>query len=267
MNDVRIVALGDSALAVQFEQRIAPEVNAQVTTCAATLAMKRSAGVRDIVPAFRSITVYFDPLVADVDLLATTMRTAALAAQFADGAPARPQVPPSEAFGTASTPQPGESLPTQPAGPPSGGPGTARRTIEIPVCYDPDFALDMDDVCRVAGLEPAQVIALHAATVYRVYMLGFVPGFAYLGQVDPRIATPRRPVPRTAVARGSVGIAGSQTGVYPRQTAGGWNIIGRTPLPMVSLDPARPARLAAGDHVRFRPIDRAEFDSLLEPAS
>lgn len=233
MSGVRIVALGDSALAVQFEARIAPEVNAQATACAAAIGAMRIAGVRDVVPAFRSVTVYFDPLITDADQLARTLH------EFA-------------AYSW---------------GPPSGGPGAHPRTIEIPVCYDPDFAPDLDDVCRVAGLGASDVIALHAATVYRVYMLGFVPGFAYLGLVDPRIAAPRRPVPRTAVARGSVGIAGSQTGVYPRQTAGGWNIIGRTPLAMVSSDLDRPARLAAGDNVRFRPIDRSEFNDLAGASS
>lgn len=243
MSGARIVAIGDSALAVQFEARIAPEINAQATTCAAAIAALRTLGVRDVVPAFRSVTVYFDPLTTDVDLLVRVLGDAASASQPEDRTAGHAWVPP------------------------SGGPRSDPRTIEIPVCYDPDFGPDLDDVCRVSGLAAAEAIALHAATVYRVYMLGFVPGFAYLGSVDPRIATPRRQVPRTAVARGAVGIAGSQTGVYPRQTAGGWNIIGRTPLAMVSLDAEQPARLAAGDRVRFRPIERAEFDDLLGASS
>lgn len=226
MSDVRIVAVGDSALSVQFEARIDPVINAKVAACVAALSALPLAGLRDIVPAFRSVTVYFDPLVSDVDLLARTLRDAA----------ARP----------------------------GGDVIDPRRVIEIPVCYEREFGPDLDDVCLVSGLGVDQVIDIHSGTEYRVYMLGFVPGFAYLGSVDPRIATPRRPAPRTSVPRGSVGIAGSQTGIYPRQTAGGWNLIGRTPLPMTGADPLRPARLAAGDIVRFRRIGRTEFERLAE---
>lgn len=233
MNDGRIVAVGDSALAIQFDERIDPEVNARVMACAHAVAARRLDGVRDVVPAFRSVTVYFDPLATDLERLGRLLR---------DAAPS------------------GQSW-----GPPSGGPVPGQRTVEIPVCYDPEFAPDIEDVCRTADLGADEVVARHTSPEYRVYMLGFVPGFAYLGTVDPRIATPRRAVPRTAVARGSVGIAGSQTGVYPRQVAGGWNIIGRTPLSMVTLDADRPTRLAPGDRVRFRAIGRAEFDRLQEP--
>lgn len=247
MTDVRIVALGDSALSAQFDERIDPAVNARAIACADAMVRRGLAGVRDVVPAFRSVTVYFDPLATDVDLLAHTLRDSALAREAGD---------------TRS----GEPLAGRSWGPPSGGPERHRHTIDIPVCYDAEFALDMDDVCRVGGISAAEVVALHTGAEYRVYMLGFVPGFAYLGSVDPRIATPRRQVPRTAVPRGAVGIAGSQTGIYPRQTAGGWNIIGRTPRTLVSLDAARPTLLAPGDIVRFHAIDRDAFERWTEPA-
>lgn len=241
MSDVRIVALGDSALSVQFEDRIDPAVNARAIACADALTHSSLPGLRDVVPAFRSVTVYFDPLATDVDRLGTMLHACG---QSSGSAPER-----------------------HPWAQSSGGPVPDHRTIDIPVCYDPAFGLDLDGVCAASGLSIDEVVALHTGTAYRVYMLGFVPGFAYLGSVDPRIATPRRAAPRTSVPCGSVGIAGSQTGIYPRQTAGGWNIIGRTPEAMVSLDAARPALLAAGDTVRFHAIVRAEFDRLTGQAS
>jgi len=228
MNDARLVFDGDSALLAEFDERIDPAVNARALACAAAVQAAGLRGVRDVVPAFRSVTVYFDPLLTDVDRLHALLGLAAAQGAGADG--------------------------TAPAG----------REVEIPVCYDPPFGPDLDDVVQVSGLTRAAVIDAHAAVTYRVYMLGFVPGFAYLGEVDPRIAVPRRPAPRTAVPAGSVGIAGRQTGVYPRQTPGGWNIIGRTPLQMAPLTPHAPTLLRAGDSVRFRVVGRREFDAVAE---
>jgi inhibitor of KinA len=136
----------------------------------------------------------------------------------------------------------------------------APRVVEIPVCYGGDLGPDLDDVARMHELSPDEVVRLHSAAEYLVYMIGFMPGFAYLGGLPERIATPRRKTPRTAVPAGTVGIGGRQTGVYPLVSPGGWNLIGRTPVKIFDIARAEPTLLGTGDRVRFRPITRAEFD-------
>jgi inhibitor of KinA len=133
------------------------------------------------------------------------------------------------------------------------------REIEIAVCYEPELAPDLSDVARHAGLSAEEVVALHTAPTYLVHMIGFLPGFAYLGGMDPRLATPRRATPRTAVPAGSVAIGGSQTGVYPLASPGGWHIIGRTATPLLDTRAKVPALLRVGDRVRFRAIGEAEY--------
>jgi inhibitor of KinA len=137
----------------------------------------------------------------------------------------------------------------------------APRLVEIPVCYGGELGPDLDDVARTHGLTPEEVIALHVGAEYLVYMIGFMPGFAYLGGLPERIATPRRQTPRTAVAAGTVGIGGRQTGVYPLVSPGGWNLIGRTPVKIFDIVRDEPTLLLTGDRVRFRPISRAEFEA------
>ncbi len=136
----------------------------------------------------------------------------------------------------------------------------APRRVEIPVCYGGELGPDLDDVARTHGLAPEEVIRLHADADYLVYMIGFMPGFAYLGGLPERIATPRRKTPRTAVPAGTVGIGGRQTGVYPLVSPGGWNLIGRTPVKIFDIKRDEPTLLSTGDRVRFRPISRSEFD-------
>jgi inhibitor of KinA len=134
--------------------------------------------------------------------------------------------------------------------------------VEIPVCYGGDFGPDLDLVASHAQLTPAEVIARHAAPEYLVYMVGFAPGFPYLGGLDAGLATPRRTQPRPLVPAGAVGIAGAQTGIYSLPTPGGWQLIGRTPRRL--FDPGRnqPSLLQAGDRLRFVPISEAEFQQL-----
>lgn len=131
---------------------------------------------------------------------------------------------------------------------------------EIPVCYGGELGPDLPEVAAAHGLSEEEVVEIHASADYLVYMLGFAPGFAYLGGLPKRIATPRRRTPRLSIPAGTVGIAGDQTGVYPIATPGGWQLIGRTPDPLFLPDAMPPALLRAGDIVRFRPISRAEFD-------
>jgi KipI family sensor histidine kinase inhibitor len=225
MTAVRMVAAGDAAIVAEFDERIDPQVNARAIALADALRAASIAGVRDIVPTFRSVAVHFDPLATDLTRLRAYVRES------------------SER--------------------PIGSSTEAAPCIDIPVCYDREFAIDIDAVSTFAGgLSDEAVVALHSATTYRVFMLGFMPGFAYLGSVDARLALPRRASPRLEVAAGSVGIAGQQTGVYAVASPGGWNIVGRTPLRMVSLGRPDPSVLKAGDQVRFRPISRQEFDDI-----
>jgi inhibitor of KinA len=134
--------------------------------------------------------------------------------------------------------------------------------VEIPVCYDPEFALDVDDVARRASISPSEVIRLHSSAEYRVACIGFVPGFPFLAGLPKKLATPRRDVPRKQIPPGSVGIGGAQTGIYPLRSPGGWNLIGRTPLRLFDSRKNPPVLLRAGDRVHFRMITRDEFESL-----
>ncbi|MFN7984531.1 MAG: 5-oxoprolinase subunit PxpB [Vicinamibacterales bacterium] len=218
----RVVAAGDSTLVVEFEERIALDVNARVLALARHVAQLRLAGVRDVVPTYRSVAVAFDPLATDVSALEDALQLAARKSSTLAA--------------------------------------SATATISIPVCYDAEFAPDLDRVAAHSGLDRDTVIALHTSGSYHVFMLGFMPGFAYMGSVDARIAAPRLASPRPRVAAGSVGIAGEQTGIYPSETPGGWNIIGRTPVRTWRADGHPPALIKAGDIVTFHAIDRATFD-------
>jgi inhibitor of KinA len=136
------------------------------------------------------------------------------------------------------------------------------RLMEIPVCYESEFAPDLDDVARHAGLAAREVVHLHSGTEYRVNCLGFTPGFPFLSGLPKELATPRRPVPRKEIPAGSVAIGGVQTGIYPMKSPGGWNVIGRTPLRLFDSTKNPPVLLCAGDRVRFRMITQAEFQAL-----
>jgi inhibitor of KinA len=133
------------------------------------------------------------------------------------------------------------------------------RLVEIPVCYGGEFGPDLEEVAELHGITTAEAVELHASTHYLVYFLGFAPGFAYLGELPEALVTPRLATPRRSVSAGSVGIAGSQTGVYPISTPGGWRLLGRTPLAMFRPERAEMSLLSIGDRVRFVPISREQF--------
>jgi inhibitor of KinA len=132
--------------------------------------------------------------------------------------------------------------------------------VEVPVCYETEFALDLDEVARHAGLHWKEVVDLHCSAEYRVHCVGFTPGFPFLGGLPGKLATPRRDIPRKEIPAGSVGIGGAQTGIYPIKSPGGWNVIGRTPLRLFDPQKDPPALLRAGDRVRFRSITRDDFE-------
>jgi inhibitor of KinA len=220
----RIVPAGDSALIVEFEDRIDLAVNARAVAMAERLRAAPVTGVRDVVPTYRSVAVYFDPLQTNHDALVARLEQDA--ARRVRAVRRRPEA------------------------------------IRIPVCYGGELGPDLARVAEFGKMSESAVVDLHAGATYHVFMLGFAPGFAYMGIVDARIAAPRHETPRVRVPRGSVGIAGAQTAIYPSETPGGWQLIGRTPVrPFDSARPD-PFLIKAGDNVRFHAIDRAEFDRM-----
>jgi KipI family sensor histidine kinase inhibitor len=224
----RVREAGDSALLLESEAVIDPEVNARILAIATIVREAGIPGVRAVVPTYRTVAVFFDPLVTDVALVAHVLKEAehARTSQVHVGS----------------------------------------RTVDVPVVYGGEYGPDLEQVGARTGISVQEVIERHASKSYRVYMLGFLPGFAYMGTVDDAIAAPRRQSPRVRVPAGSVGIAGHQTGIYPRVSPGGWQLIGRTPLEI--FDPGRtPASLfSPGDHVRFRPLTSWSPVSAAPPA-
>ncbi len=234
MSTFRIVAVGDAALLVEFADRIDPVINAQAIALAERLQAADVRGVRDVVPTYRSVAVYFDPLRTDSDALMARLERDAAAVE---------RVPDDSRMPT--LPQYGSS-----------------PVVRVPVCYAGEFGPDLADVASFGAVTDAEAIHLHTSRVYRVFMLGFMPGFAYMGAVDERIAAPRLSTPRVRVPSGSVGIAGGQTGIYPASTPGGWRIIGRTPLKPFDLSRQEPALFKPGDAVQFYAIDAGEYARL-----
>lgn len=222
--------LSEDALLLRFGDSIDPAINARVHAAAARLRAANLPNVSDIAPAYASLLIRFDPLTW-VDASEKNPHACLLAAV--------------------------EPLLRDPGAAPVSA--AESRIVEIPVCYGGEFGPDLDEAARRAQLDAREFIVRHTAADYSVAMLGFAPGFPYLLGLDPILHVPRRPVPRTRVPAGSVAIGGAQTGIYPRELPGGWQIIGRTPS--ILFDAARepPCVLAPGDRVRFRAIDGDEF--------
>ena len=221
-----ILALGDLAAYVEFSPKLDLEVNDFVQRFALVVQEQGMPWLRDVVPALGGLALHFDPDYPE--LHGEALQAAAnLVAECLKG------IDPKEA--------------------------PAVRTVEVPVCYAPEFAPDIEEVARKARLSVEDVARLHAAGDYRVLMIGFAPGHAYMGGLDARLALPRRATPRAVVAAGAVAIANDQTVVYPYAISGGWNVIGRTPLTVFDANRAEPSLFAAGDRVRFRVISKEEF--------
>lgn len=223
---VEVRAAGDSALVVELGTELDPALNARVIACAAALRGERIRGVRDVISSYAAVTVCYDPLRTDLGALTGALTQHAVAADV--------------------------------------GVNAAPRVHEVPVCYGGVHGPDLELVADFAGCSADEVARRHSETPYRVYLLGFVPGFAYLGRVDERIAMPRRKTPRTTVPAGAVGIAGGQTGVYPCPTPGGWQLIGRTPMRVFDAARDEPFLFAPGDEVCFVPIDEVTLLASLD---
>ena len=222
-----LAPMGDEALVVTFGEQASPAITAQVRAFDRLLATSRLTGVTDVVPAYVSVTLHYVPsaFIAE-DRSPYEVLTAGVQTRLA-------------------------GLTAVPAAP--------GREITIPVCYGGEHGPDLEAVALQHGLTSEAVITLHTGPAYPVHMLGFAPGFPYLGGLDPQLATPRRATPRIRIPAGSVGIGGAQTGIYPLESPGGWNLIGRTPLILFSLQNKPPALLQPGDTVRFIAITPEEF--------
>ena len=212
---------GDSAVTIQFENEISKEVNRRVTGLCNRIEAKGINGVIELVPTFASLTVFYDCTVITSKKLKKKIKALI-----------------DDSENTVK--------------------GTAK-VWNIPVCYDDEFALDMKNVCEHTSLKKEEVIRLHTSKPYLIYMLGFLPGFAYLGGMDESLATPRLDSPRSEIFEGAVGIGGEQTGIYPVASPGGWQLIGKTPLKVYDKERENPILYSAGDYIRFVPVDLDEF--------
>jgi inhibitor of KinA len=222
-SDYRVHLAGDTALVVEFGDVIDRRISAKVIALARRLTQSEIPGVVECVPTFRSLMVHYDPFVLPTATLCDRI------ADLATGLRIRED---------------------------------AGRIWRLPACYDPLIAPDLDHVAEHTDLSPSQVVECHSATTYHVYMLGFLPGMAYMGDVPPELQLPRLATPRAKVPAGSLGIATSMTCVYPMDTPAGWHLIGRSPVPFLERRPQPRTLLAAGDKVRFEPVSLQDYEQM-----
>ena len=220
---MRFLSAGDRALVVEFGDRIDRALSERVLGLDAILHYCSIKGVVETVPTFRSLMVHYDPLVTCRADLERAITS------LLDREPVLP---------------------------------AAAALWHVPVCYEGEFAPDLAEVARLTGVAPGEVVALHSGTRYHVYMLGFLPGFPYMGDLPRALALPRRADPRVRVPAGSISIATTLTAIYPYESPGGWHLVGTTPIRLFDCGRARPALLAPGDAVRFEPIDPGAFASI-----
>ena len=225
MADVRFLIAGDSSICAEFGNEISKEINAQIRAFNILLKESGIAGIVETIPTYRSLLIQYDPGVISYKSLEGKLKK--LLARL-DSV----EIPPSE-------------------------------VLEVPVLYGgEEMGPDLKFVAENAKMSEEEVIKLHSEPEYLIYMLGFTPGFTYLGGLNDAIETPRLKTPRVKIPAGSVGIAGKQTGVYPIDSPGGGKLIGRTPLKMYDADREKPILPEAGQYIKFVPIDRAEFDRI-----
>lgn len=223
LSRVKLLIAGEHGLVVEFGNVISPEINGLVQQLTRQLNSSAITGIIEVVPTYRSATVYFDPLVINRQTLAQII---------------------TQLLGDM---QPHDQNQLNP------------RVVRVPVCYGGVFGPDLEFVARYASLSTQEVIALHTSKPYLVYMLGFTPGFPYLGGMSDRIAVPRQEKPRQKIPAGSVGIGGYQTGIYPIESPGEWWLIGRTPLKAFNPQSQNPFLVSAGDYLHFSDITIDEY--------
>ena len=217
-------SLGDNAIIIKFENRISPDINSHIRRSALLLEQSKADGIVEWIPTYTSLTVFYKPEIIDYSNLCKFLETLIIDSE-------EKALPPPE-------------------------------KIIIPTCYGGNFGPDLENVAVKNNLSVEEVVDIHSSPVYLVYMLGFTPGFPYLGGMDKQIATPRLETPRALVEAGSVGIAGEQTGMYSIDSPGGWQIIGKTPLKLFDINNKRPFLLKAGNLVQFKSISKEEFYKL-----
>ncbi|MCP4344879.1 MAG: 5-oxoprolinase subunit PxpB [Desulfobacterales bacterium] len=217
---------GDRGLLAEYGNIIDPDINARVRTVAIAITKEPPVGVLEIIPSYRSLVIIYDPFRTTISALKDALL--AIEKRISEI-----KIPPPE-------------------------------TVEIPVCYGHEFGPDIEFVAGTHDLTADDVVKIHSDPLYPIYMIGFTPGFPFLGGLSERLHTPRLATPRTSVPAGSVGIANNQTGIYPITSPGGWQIIGRTPLKLFDPERSNPFLLKAGDMLKFKPVPLEEFHSLAE---
>jgi len=217
---------GDQAILINFEQKIDPAINAAVIALKDAIEAANIAGITFMIPAYCSLTVGYNPSVIDYEILVKVMEQIAV---------------------------------NQLTNLKNNQPQKAIRQLQIPVCYELPYALDLVELSEAKGIAIEKIIELHTSPTYKVYMLGFLPGFVFMGKIAPELACKRKTTPRLSVPESSVGIAGFQTGIYPTNSPGGWQILGKTPLKIFNPQKETPFLFQAGDEVNFYPITKKEF--------
>lgn len=227
-----LYSLSEYAITLEFDREIATQTLDKIVRFNTLLNQRPFDGFLTTVPAYTTLSIFFDPIQV---MQSSGLRGINCFQRVSDYLRALHYVPESAT-------------------------NLRGKTLTIPVCYGGEFGPDLDEVADRNGLTPAEVIQQHSMALYRVYLIGFTPGFPYLGGLPEQLATPRKHTPRPSVPRGSVGIAGKQTGIYPQDTPGGWQIIGRTSLSLFDVNNRPPALLKAGDQVVFQPIPAEQFE-------
>ncbi len=222
--------LGDAALIINFSNVINEDVNKKVLSLFHFFKTISLPGVKDIVPAYSSLIIHYDLRILNQKKVSNKASLQTFTDQVKKLVPENTET-------TASS----------------------SHKIKIPVCYSEKYALDISEIMKHKNISISEIIQLHTAKKYRIYMIGFLPGFAYMGEVDEQIAMPRKLQPRTTIAAGSVGIAGTQTGIYPLDSPGGWQIIGKTPVKLFDKERDHPVLLQPGDEIEFYSITEDEF--------
>ena len=218
--------MGDKAILIKFEQKISSEISAKIRQLTASIEASQNPAVIETIPSYAAVCVIYEPLIMNYDTIKTFLSS--LLANVA-----------------------GNDL-------------LNGVVFEIPVLYNHETGPDLGFISGHSGLCVEEIIKIHTAPEYLIYMLGFAPGFPYLGGMDERIAAPRLKVPRQKIVPGSVGIAGNQTGMYPIESPGGWQLIGRTPIKLYDPERTPPVYYQAGDYIKYKAIDASEFEHLQE---
>lgn len=224
MQDIRILAEGDSSLLIVFEQSIRPEVNRRIAALVKLIRQQQIEGIVDMIPTYASLLINYNPLVISYsEIYQRIICIVRLDTQV-------------------------DSI--------------RKKVYEIPVFYGGEYGPDLGTIAEHAGISEDEVVSIHSSQDYLIYMLGFLPGFTYLGGLDERIHTPRLANPRVRIPAGSVGIGGSQTGIYPLDSPGGWQLMGMTPVKTYDPGREKPILVEAGDYIRFRPVSNDEYNSI-----